>query len=237
MIQGDLFRNSQLEMSAVPIPGADLQTDWSSLLANRILVVTAILAILINLPNFFRIFGSILHCMRIARANSILEHSYSQAMMRNQTAWAHLIPIALLADRFDIIGPAVFDRLDPVWHSLLTLGMILAFLMVRFILFTFFKPHKMSAEAGTTVHRILFTFSITLGIIALATTGIMLIFNAPDTAIRSALLWETGIIWFLSLIRTGQILGTSCRGFSTFLYLCAFEIVPAAGLVAATTML
>ena len=121
--------------------------------------------------------------------------------------------------------------------SFFLLFVFINYIIFLFILFTFFKPHKMSAEAGTTVHRILFTFSITLGIIALATTGIMLIFNAPDTAIRNALLWETGIIWFLSLIRTGQILGTSCRGFSTFLYLCAFEIVPAAGLVAATTLL
>ena len=237
MIQGDLFRNSQLEMSAVPLPGVDVQTDWSSLLTNRILVVAAILAILINLPNFFRICSSLIQCVRMARANSTLEHSYSQAQMRNQIAWAHLTPIALLADRFDIISPDIFDRMDPIWHSLLTLGMILSFLVVRFLLFTFIKPHKMSAETGATVHRILFTFSIILGITALATAALLLTFNAQDTTIRSALLWETGIVWFLSLFRTGQILGTCCRGFSTFLYLCAFEIVPAVVLVAATASL
>lgn len=236
MMPGELLRESTLHMSDSPLTGAGMQVEWGSLLSDRIMVVAAILLMLLNLPDLIRIGGSVIECIRIARANSTLEHSYNQASIRNRTAWAQLLPLALLADRFDLIHPAFYDRIPMIWHAPMTLGLILAYLIVRLIMRTFVMPRRVSSEASDTAHRILFTMSIALSAVALCTTGIMLVFGASDTAIRSTLIWETALFYGLSLIRTGQILGSNCHGFSTFLYLCALEMVPAACLIAATTV-
>lgn len=236
MIQGELLRESTLHMSDIPLTGDGAQVEWGSLLSDKIMVVAAILLILLNLPNFFKIAASVIECMRIARANSTLEHSYNQATIRNRTAWTQLIPLALLADRFDLIHPAFYDKVPMVWHAPMTLGIILAYLLVRLIMRLFLMPRRVSSETSDTAHRILFTMAIALSAVALCTTGIMLVAGASDSSIRSVLIWETALLFFLSLIRTGQILGSQCHGFSTFLYLCALEMIPAACLIAATTI-
>lgn len=236
MLPGDIIRNSTLHMSDVPLPGDGLTTDWGSLLTNRIMVVAAILVILLNLPNFFNIGRTVIECMRIARANSTLEHSYNQASMRNQTAWAQILPLALIADRFRLIHPDYFDKVPELWHAPMTLGILLAFLFVRLVISILLKPRRLNSEVTDTVHRILFTMGIALSTAALCTVGTMLVFKASDEAVRSVLLWESGIFFFLTILREGQILGSHCSGFSTFLYLCALEMVPAAVLVAATAI-
>lgn len=234
MIPGELFRDSTLHMSDTPLTGSGMQAEWGSLLSDRIMVVAAILTMLLNLPYFFRIIGPVVECMRIARANSTLEHSYNQASIRNHTAWAQILPLALLADRFDLIHPAFYDKIPMVWHAPMTLGILLSYLILRLLLRIFVMPRRLGSELCDTAHRILFTMSIALCTLALCSTGVMLLFGASDTAVRSVLVWETAFFFCLSLIRTGQILGSHCHGFSTFLYLCALETVPAACLIAAT---
>jgi len=54
----------------------------------------------------------------------------------------------------------------------------------------------------------------------------------PEEVSTSVIRWTLSVLWAFATWRTGQILHAYCSGFSTFLYLCALELLPAAALVA-----
>ena len=56
--------------------------------------------------------------------------------------------------------------------------------------------------------------------------------DVERTLARNNLLWEIAVFYIFSQIRSSQFLAASGMGFTTFLYLCALELLPAASLVA-----
>ena len=67
--------------------------------------------------------------------------------------------------------------------------------------------------------------------LALVTVGILYVIGADDLMVKRFLLIETGMVYLLYLLRRTQILSTSCKPLTTFLYLCGLELLPAALLV------
>lgn len=229
---GDIFTQSHLDMSSVPLPQADLALSWGSLLTNRILVVVAVLLLLANLPNFFRIFPDLMNCLWRPRGNASLEHSANLARMRNMTAMVFIIPVCLIAARYELYNPEFFSKVNPLWHAPMVIGMLIAYVLFRHLLFLLFKPGRMHAEVEDTMHHVLYTFFCILATIMLATIVVVRIAGIPEATVRTVLIWETAVVFFLSLIRTGQIFAQHINGFSTILYLCILELIPAAAVVA-----
>ena len=56
----ELFRNGTLDMSAVPWGTLPDAPAWSDLLTNRILATVAVILLIINLPEFFRLVPQLL---------------------------------------------------------------------------------------------------------------------------------------------------------------------------------
>ncbi len=67
----------------------------------------------------------------------------------------------------------------------------------------------------------------------LSSVGILTLVHAGEGFIRTLLLWEAAVVWLLAILRSGQFLSAFCNVFSTFLYLCALEMIPAALMVGA----
>ena len=234
---GDIFKSSTCIMSQDPLAGVDMSPAWDTLLTNRILVVLAVVFVLMSIPNLFRVFPSLINCLRRSRGNVSLEHSVNLSHMRNLCSLAAVLPLCLSVSRFGLVSPRFFDLVNPLWHSLLVLGMLVIFLFLRHLLFIFFKPYKLSSENSDTVHHVLYTFNVLLVILMLSSIAVMLVLGTEEELVRKVLLWEIAGMWFLSLVREGQIFASHFRGFSTFLYLCAFELLPVAVLVVCTVML
>ena len=91
----------------------------------------------------------------------------------------------------------------------------------------------MDGEESDTLHHAPYNFFILLTILMLTSVGILTLVHGREEFIRKLLLWETAVVWLLAVIRSGQFLGSFCNVFSTFLYLCALELIPAALMVCA----
>ena len=74
-------------------------------------------------------------------------------------------------------------------------------------------------------------YFIFIVVLELVTTGLLTLFRADDSTVRLVLLHELGILYIFAVIRKAQILSTSCKPLSTFLYLCALEIIPTGMLI------
>lgn len=233
----DLIRTSTLEMSAVPIPPSAGGLAWGDLLVNRLIVVAAVFLFLITFRDIIRILPDLLDCIDRARANVSLEHSLNVARTRNLVAWEAALAFCLLADRYNLYSPGYWRFIPDQWSAPATIGILLVFLLVRLLLFILLKPVRVSQEGANTIHHTPYNYFIIATVLLLATAGILSIFHCSDQIIRSVLLWETAALYFLTLIRTGQIISYYCNTFATFLYLCALELLPAGLLIVSVVAL
>lgn len=233
----DIFRSSTRVMSATPVGGVDAPAAWDALLSNRILVVLAVAFVLMNIPNLFRLSYTLVDCLSRYRSNLVLEHSLNLSHMRDLCALSAVLPLCLMADRFKLISPAFFSLADPFWHALMVIGIVFVYLLLRYSLFTFFRPYKLPSEVSVAVRHVLYTYSVIMVAVMLVTVAIMLNINPSEADIRKALIWEAALMYFMVLLREFQIYTGFVHGFITILYLCAFEIVPASVLVACITYL
>ena len=80
-------------------------------------------------------------------------------------------------------------------------------------------------------------FFVSLTFFLLLGTGILYAFRAAEGTVRTFLWITMGVVYLLFLIRKGEILASVCNPLTTFLYLCALEILPTGLLIAACLLL
>ena len=212
-----------------PDPVRDLQ--WQDLTTNRILVVAAAVVFLLYIAEIIRLLPSLVQVASRWRGAVYLEHSVNMARSRNLSAMAMAAPLCLLADRFALYRPDWWIAIPPAWSAPAFIGIWGVFLLVRRGISAIVLPHTLDSDSRGAVKYTLNTFTILAGILMLSTALVMKAFQAPDASVRMVLLVLAGFFWLFSLLRTGQILGAHCGGFTTILYLCALEILPAGLLV------
>ena len=76
-------------------------------------------------------------------------------------------------------------------------------------------------------YRVGHTYFILLMLLALTTVGVLYLVGVDEVMVKRFLLVEAGVAYLLYLLRKGQILSASCKPLTTFLYLCALELLPA----------
>ena len=232
---GEIFRSGELRMSSGPIQALAPEAAWSDLLVNRIIIVVAVVLVLLALKEIVGFVPDAWYCLKRARGSVNLEHSISVARSRNIIALINVLPFCLLIDYFGIIRipgvPAEFGAASVAC-------VLLAYLLLRLIAYGLCKMRrKFGYETAVASHRVIFTFFIILTWVMLATLGVMHLFKLDPALIRKIVIVEISALYFLSVIRSGQILTQKCSGISTFLYLCALEFLPSALLVAGTLMI
>jgi len=196
--------------------------------ADSILIIITCMVFLILAGDIFELAPALKYSISRWRGGISMEHSIKTARIRNLIALACLLPASLVANMFDLYSPRFIDRLPANLHTPAIAGVLILTAVLRRLLI----PHgRFTREAYMTLlhtafnHFILFSFSATI------TALILSAFNVPDTAVRMVLLVETAIIWLLSATHCAQFLASICKGFTTFLYLCGLEMVPAGFLV------
>lgn len=232
MPPSDIFIQGKLEMSAVPVQEAAQTMLWNDFLLNRVLVVAAVLIGIAGLRDLLRLLPELLYCFSRPRASVSLEYNTSVVRMRNTAALISILPFCLLADRFGLFRPELWSAVPEEWSAPATVGVFLAYLLLRTVCSALIRLPRLSGTAADAVRRSPWNYFILLTLLMLLTVGLLYIFRPSDTVVRITLYAETALFFLLSLLRSGQILASGFSGLTTILYLCGLELLPAAALAA-----
>ena len=231
----DAFRTGRLLLSQEPSASTPAATEGIPFVG-AVLVVCFVLLAIIFLRSFLDVLPYLADSVLRARGSTALENSVRVSRERNVIALILLIPACLLLYRYRIYDPGFVQGIDTDIRMLIVAGAFFAYLLLRFLLYLWLRPrrrydnYQMSYRAG-------YTFFILLLLLVLPTVGLLYLFHASDLSFRTLILVETGTIYLLYLLRRGQILSASCNPLTTFLYLCALELLPTGLLVASATLL
>lgn len=237
MLDGELFRQGRLEMSSAPLPEFQTPAEWNDLLPNKIAIVLSVVLVLIYLKDIIRLIPPLLYALDRKRGGESLEYNVSAARMRNTVALIYTLPFCLIADYCGAYRPGFWSMVPPEWSSAATLGVMLAYFLLRRLCYAAIRPGKMSAESLATLKHSLYNYFIALVSVAVPTIGILPLFSVREDIISTVFLALTGLAFTFATVRAWQILKSRRSPLPTILYLCGLEILPAAAVVASAVLL
>lgn len=237
MLDGELFRQGRLEMSAAPLPELQTPAEWNDLLPNKIAIVLSVVLVLVYLKDIIRLIPPLLYALDRKRGGESLEYNVSAARMRNTVALIYTLPFCLIADYCGAYRPGFWSMVPPEWSSAATLGVMLAYFLLRRLCYAAIRPGKMSAESLATLKHSLYNYFIALVSVAVPTIGILPLFSVREDIISTVFLALTGLAFAFATVRAWQILKSRRSPLPTILYLCGLEILPAAAVVASAVLL
>lgn len=232
----EVFRSGTLEMSAQPWDGLAQAPVWTDFATNRILCLVAIVLMVANLLDYFRLVPSLLFCFDRSRGAETLEHSLGLARVRNLSGIIYGLPFCLVLDRFGVVRPDFWDRIPPAWQAPAMIGLIAAYMLVRDICYLVFRPRRVYGEPYAALRHNVFNYLLLLVPLQLVTVGVITAFRLSPQLAVYILAGEIALAWLFGMTRSAQILRNRCSGLSTFLYLCALEFLPAGAVVASATV-
>ena len=200
-------------------------------MAFDILALISLLIVITLLRRMVNIFPSLMACMIRSKENSNLETSVKLSNDRDRLAFAMIIPFILVATRFRLYSPSFMENMDEGFRICIVAGVFITYILLRAALTRLMRPHRMKSGVYSTAGKAANTFFIILTLVLLAAGGIMSFIDVSFSGIHNAMIWLSGGIYLLFLLRKCQILLTSCSIFTAFLYLCALEIFPTGILV------
>ena len=237
MLDGELFRQGRLEMSSAPLPEFQTPAEWNNLLPNKIAIVLSVVLVLVYLKDIIRLIPPLLYALDRKRGGESLEYNVSAARMRNTVALIYTLPFCLIADYCGAYRPGFWSMVPPEWSSAATLGVMLAYFLLRRLCYAAIRPGKMSAESLATLKHSLYNYFIALVSVAVPTIGILPLFSVREDIISTVFLALTGPAFAFATVRAWQILKSRRSPLPTILYLCGLEILPAAAVVASAVLL
>ncbi len=231
----EAFPGSSLELSSTePAVFPHITATWADTPVNSGLALACIFVFLLNIRNFLDILPSIARCFTRWKENLNIDASVQLSRDRNIVAALLVIPYFMIADRFGAFSPSFIGNV-PHWAGCLpTVAAGCIYILLRHVLAILFKPRRSREDAYMSMHRASYNWFIILCIATFTTVALMSLFGLGRDTVRTAFLVETGVIYFLFLLSKMQISLSFCNPFTTFLYLCTLEILPAGLLVAAT---
>ncbi|MBR3388346.1 MAG: DUF4271 domain-containing protein [Bacteroidales bacterium] len=234
-MQYDPFQTGQLLLPDAP-PAAQMGAGEGLSMIASLLVAVSVLLFLLALRSFLNILPYLADNILRARGSAALENSVRVSRDRNLVAAVFLIPAILLIYRYRLVDAALLDTLSPDYRLLAIAGLFIGYLLIRFLLYRWLRPRR-RYDDYQRAYRTGYTFFIMLMMLALVSVAVCYVLHLPDSTVKTVLLVETGVLFLLYLLRRGQILSLSCKPLTTFLYLCALELLPAAMLVVPAAIL
>lgn len=210
---------------------------WSDFTVNTVLLVVATLLILFSIRIILNITPLLLDSLSRWKACVNIDASVQLKGDRNSLAAVVTLPMALIADRYDFFRAGVLDLVPQGWSSLVTLGIIIIWLLIRQFAYYFCSLKALRPETFRTVHTSFFNYWILAGFLLILTAGVLSLTSVGDGIGRSILLYELAVMYLLAILRKSQILLSYCGPLTTFLYLCALEFIPTGALIAGCILL
>ena len=196
------------------------------------LVLISLFTCLLMLRRCVGIFPSLMACLVRWKESVNLDASVQLSRDRDAMALAMAMPFCLTAGKFALYSPLWTRQFGADSRLGITIGIIVSYFLLRKGLEHILRPKKMNKKTYKTACKSSHTFFIILTLVLMSMGGIMSFAKASPMEIKNAMLWVSGAIYALFLLRKTQIFTSSCSFFSGFLYLCALEILPTGALVA-----
>lgn len=190
------------------------------------LALFSLLVVLLLLKRLVNVYPSLMACLWRAKECFNLEASVKLARDRDVITMAMILPFCLVAFRFRLYEPVFFDGIGANAVLGLYLAVFVAYVALRFFAMALFRPKSLPQKTYNAAIKVSYTIfdQLTLGLLLIG--GISDLMNIDELLVRDAMLWLSGGLYLLSLLRKMQIFNSSCSVFTAFLYLCILELIP-----------
>lgn len=236
---GRAFESGKLEMSdSLNFDALAAASPQTESIITSVFMVVFVAIVIFSLRNLIKLLPDLISCYTRKSSCLALEHNVQTSSDRNLAAFALLLPFCLIADRLDLYRPQWLLSVPHGWMSLIALGVGMLYVLLRILATSIVRrPYHIQFDAWMAVKRCYLSYFILAAVLVAATAGLLSLFGVAQADIRRTAYWEMAVIYFLSFVRNGQILGEYCGGFGTILYLCALEIIPTGALIASAVLL
>lgn len=233
----EAFRSSILMLPQEALVSSDSAgMAWSDCLVNSTVVVVFALLVILNLKSIVHIFPSLVACITRWKRCVNLDASIQLSRERNSLALIMFVPFCLIADRYDVLLPEFVTGVPIYWQAAAATAFFMAYLLVRKLAYFACAMRVSRAETFATAYTSSLNYFILMTFLLLMTVAVCYVCAVPDDASNMVLMVEIGFCYFLSIVRKCQILNSFCNPFTSFLYLCALELIPTGIMLAAVTL-
>lgn len=228
-MQSDIFTiPGTLQMSPDPVSGLTTELAWADIGPNRYLFLLALIFFVLKLKDMLWIAPRMLDNLSRTRGADSFEYNMSYSRMRNSIAAATLLPFSLFIDRYLASDIAFLQLLPSSLRVFGSMGMVLIYLLIRWLCFALFRVPKLSYTYRLALRQgpcgIFFVLVCTMCI----SGGVLSLIHIEETILSIVLLAEIAMALLLSYLRSVQILALKYSSLISFLYLCALELMPLA---------
>lgn len=191
----------------------------------EIISLASLLIIITMLRRIVNVMPSVLTCIWRWKECVNIDSDIKTGRDRDFTALALILPFCLTASNAGVLSFRFMKDMRPEAAFGVTIAIFAAYMLFRLFTSKVFLPQKSRRDNRVTDNSDR-TFFIILAIAILSCCWIMELMNADATLIKSTILWLSAIIYSLYIVRKFQIFQSSHSIFTSFLYLCALEIIP-----------
>lgn len=203
--------------------------------AISILAGIVIVMFLLSFNKFINILPYLFGCMLRWKEAVHVEDSMQIRRSRNEVTLLLVIPFCMLAARYEFLPQLMHQGHTPESKLLFTFLVLSGYIAARVMCNLLGRTIPCKKNVYETASASSRTFFSIYTVLALVTSGLMSAAGASPEMTRMVLLYAAAAVYIVFLIRKSQIFRNSCSLFSTFLYLCTLEILPAT-VLAATVM-
>ena len=201
------------------------------------LAVFFTLLFLLNLRSLIKVAPSLWDCVRRWKGNVDLEDSIQLSRSRNRIAAILFVPFCMLVYAYDLFTPDIISGQPPLVRLAVVTGVMVLYLLLRAFLNWQLEMHNYRSKIFTAANRSFFNYAVILFFILFLAGPIVRMFSGDETLVKAILLWIIALTYLFYIFRRGQIFGSACNPFTTFLYLCSLELLPSAALVLSAILL
>lgn len=231
------FTGGTLELSGADWAFRDDDSSGRSVTVSILVAVFTVLFIA-TLNKFINIIPYIFGCLARWKEAVNVESSVQISRSRNEVALLAVIPSCMVAARYGLLPQLGSQQFTPEFKLAVTIAVFAGYVLLRVacnIAGRLFIPCNPAAyKTATNISRTFFTIA---AVFAMATAGILASAGVSPETTRTVLLYETGAIYSIFLLRKSQIFANSCSLLYTILYLCMLEFLPTGVLIAAAASL
>ena len=215
------FPGGILRMSSHPYVAEGNVLFWLENPLNCTLLCAEALLLLLVVKDLIQVYGFIGACMWHSKSLVTIEHNLRYARIRDKVA---LCTLPLLVMEFSGMGMLgmTLPRI---------LAVLFGYYIARRLLYAVVKRGKVPMEVWLASRNAPNVFVVMLASLWVATMAVMLSAGVSHAVVEQVMLIELGAVAFICLNRQFGILKLQCGSFRSFLYLCALEILPMAGVV------
>ena len=232
------FKGSKSLLSELPpveIDNEPVGVRDSVFLSSLVVIFTLIFVLMMK--KFIRVFPSIIGCFIRLRETFNLEDSMKLKRDRDYLMVLSIIPFCILTVSLDIWQFHIENINTPDLKFLMVVCIAAIYILVRYVLTLVAVPSNMDKKMRQVMHGQSYTFFIALTFCMLVLALIKSFLPVDAVFMRMMVLYVILLIYVVYLVRKMQLLSRSCHILTSFLYLCALEILPTGLLIAAALLL